>query len=84
MKRIKGGMVLGRLETTLYTIFAYIPLTVLVAIPFFIAGIVKGRKKQKSGKLFLTAGIFLGIFILWPVVLFAAGMHGFGPGRFDA
>jgi hypothetical protein len=73
-----------RLETGLYTIFAYIPLIALITIPFFIAGIVKKKRNQKYGKLFVTGGIFLGIFVLWLAVLFAGGMYGFGPGRFDA
>ncbi|MBP2070611.1 hypothetical protein [Thermoanaerobacterium butyriciformans] len=75
---------MSKLEITLYTIFAYIPLTVLIAIPFFITGIIKKKRGQKSKNFFVVGGIFLGIFILWIIVLFVAGMYGFGPGRFDS
>ncbi len=74
---------LSNFEFAMYMVFAYIPLAAVIAIPLYIIGIVKKKKKQNPRKYFITAGILFGILALWFIVLFIVGMIGFGPGRFD-
>lgn len=75
---------LGNFEAAMYTVFAHIPLVVVIAIPLYIIGIIKRKKNQNPRKYFIMARTLFGVLMLWFIVLFIVGMIGFAPGRFDS
>ena len=75
---------LSNFEFAMYMVFAYIPLAAVIAIPLYIIGIVKKKKKQNPRKYFIMARTLFGVLMLWFIVLFIVGMIGFAPGRFDS
>ncbi|MBQ8856758.1 MAG: hypothetical protein IJ024_01290 [Lachnospiraceae bacterium] len=64
-----------------YMLIAYLPaITVVVAIPLLITGIILQKKKKRFAKAFIIIGTScIGICILFFLLLFALSALGMGP-----